>query len=164
MVVLARGHSIAKWRKVSNTSHFSYRHVFSLLCLRLLAVHLVVHLVNETDDYFRYFACYEYAKRNNLQNTITLHLTPPCSINLKFLTSFFKIGSFAHAWYSWLCAFKPGQNRPFINYYFTLSNTRRSYSSRETLWAGKGLYMLTLISAIYSNNIVHHFQWCILNI
>ena len=32
-----------------------------------------------------YFACYEYAKRNNLQNQITLHLTPPYSINLKFL-------------------------------------------------------------------------------
>ena len=75
MVVLARGHSIAKWRKVSNTTQFSYRCVFSLL--RLLAVRHVVHLVNETDDDFRYFACYEYAKQNNLQNQITLHLTPP---------------------------------------------------------------------------------------
>ena len=71
-----------------------YRRVFSLLRLCLLAVHHVDHLVDETDDCFRYFACYEYAKRNNLQNQITLHLTPPCSINLKFLTSFFKIGSF----------------------------------------------------------------------
>ena len=75
MVVLARGHSIAKLRKVSNTSQFSYRRVFSLLRLRLLAVHHVVHLVDKTDDYFRSFACYEYAKRNNLQNQITLHLT-----------------------------------------------------------------------------------------
>ena len=33
-----------------------------------LAVHHVVYLVDETDDYFRYFACYEYAKRNKLQN------------------------------------------------------------------------------------------------
>ena len=81
MVVLARGHSIAKWRKVSNTAQFSYRRVFSLLRLRLLAVHHVVHLVDETDDYFRYFACYEYAKRKNLQNQITLHLTSPCLIN-----------------------------------------------------------------------------------
>ena len=94
MVVLARGHSIAKWRKASNTAQFTYRHVFSLLRLRLLAVHYVVHLVDETDDYFRYFVCYEYAKRNNLQNQITLHLKPPCSINLKFFTSFFKIGLF----------------------------------------------------------------------
>ena len=90
MFVLARGHSIAKWRKVSNMAQFSYRRVFSLLRLRLLAVHHVVHLVDETDDYFRYFVCYQYAKRNNLQNQITLHLTPPCSINLKFLTSFFQ--------------------------------------------------------------------------
>ena len=90
MVVLARGHSIAKWRKVSNTSQFSYRRdVFSLLRLRLLVVRHVVHLVDETDDYFRYFACYEYAKRNNLQNQITLHLTPPCSINLK--NKFFQV-------------------------------------------------------------------------
>ena len=51
----------------------------------------------------------------------------------------------------------PAKTGPFINYYFMLSNTRRSYSSRETLWAGKGLYMLTLISVIYSN-IVHHFN------
>ena len=62
-----------------------YRRVFSLLRLCLLAVHHVDHLVDETDDCFRYFACYEYAKRNNLQNQITLHLTPPYSINLKFL-------------------------------------------------------------------------------
>ena len=61
MVVLARGRSIAKWRKVSNTSQFSYRRVFSLLHLRLLTVRHVLHLVDETDDYFRYFACYEYA-------------------------------------------------------------------------------------------------------
>ena len=74
MVVLARGHSIAKWRKVSNTSQFSYRRVFPLF-------RHVVHLVDETDDYFRYFACYEYAKRKNLQNQITLHLTSPCLIN-----------------------------------------------------------------------------------
>ena len=90
MFVLARGHSIAKWRKVSNTTQFSYRRVFSLLRLRLVAVRHVVHLVDETDDYFRYFVCYQYAKRNNLQNQITLHLTPACSINLKFLTSFFQ--------------------------------------------------------------------------
>ena len=94
MVVLARGHSIAKWRKVSNTYQFSYRRVFSLLRLCLLAVRHVVHLVDDTDDYFRYFACYENAKRNNLQNQIILHIRPPCSVNLKFLTSFFKIGSF----------------------------------------------------------------------
>ena len=61
MVVLARGHSTAKWRKVSNTSQFSYRRVFSLLRRRLLAVHHVVHLVDEIDDYFRYFTWYEYA-------------------------------------------------------------------------------------------------------
>ena len=59
MDVLARGHSIAKWQKVSNTAQFSYRRVFFLLRLRLLAVRHVVHLVDETDDYFRYFACYE---------------------------------------------------------------------------------------------------------
>ena len=87
---MARGHTIAKWQKVSNTAQFSYRRIFSLLRLRLLAVHHVVHLVDETDDYLRYFACYEYTKRNNLQNQITLHLTPPCAINLKFLTSFFQ--------------------------------------------------------------------------
>ena len=55
MVVLARGHSTAKWRKVSNTSQFSYHRVFSLLRLRLLAVHHVVHLVDEIDDYFAMF-------------------------------------------------------------------------------------------------------------
>ena len=38
-----------------------------------MAVRHVVHLVDETDDYFRYFACYEYAKRNDFQNQITLH-------------------------------------------------------------------------------------------
>ena len=66
MVVLARGDSIAKWREVSNTAQFSYRRVFSLLRLRLLAVHYVVYLVDETDDYFRYFACY----MNNMQSEI----------------------------------------------------------------------------------------------
>ena len=54
--------------------HVSYRRVFSLLRLPLLAVCHVVHLVDESDDYFSYFACYGYAKRNNLQNQMTLHL------------------------------------------------------------------------------------------
>ena len=84
----------AHYRKMAESEqHVSVlllRRVFSLLRLRLLAVHHVVHLVDETDDYFCYFACYEYAKRNSLQNQITLHLTPPCLINLKFLTSFFQ--------------------------------------------------------------------------
>ena len=88
MVVLAHRHSIAKWRKASNMAQFIYRRVFSLLRLRLLSVHYVVHLVDDTDDYIRYFACYEYARRNNLQIRITLPLTPPCSINLKFLKFF----------------------------------------------------------------------------
>ena len=80
----------------------------SLLRLRLLAVHYVVYLVDETDDYFRYFACY----MNNMQSEI-IYKTRSHYILGRHVRStwnssqvFSKLDRFAHARYSWLCAFK----------------------------------------------------------